>query len=70
MNAVILKQIGIYLLAVLEALLGLLTVWIGWLIDGIRPEIAVAFATIIGATEILLIFMISYIFKVKVDKVD
>lgn len=65
MEDVILRGVGIWLLSILEAIIVFLSFCIGHSLNGISPELAVLFASILGSTQILLVLIITKIFKIK-----
>ncbi len=64
MDDIVLKGLGVYLLAILSSVVAFLAFLIGHSVNGIPVEIAVFLGTIIGSSEILLILLIKHFFKI------
>lgn len=65
MAEVVMKSIGLYLLAVMESVVVFLAFMLGNLTNGfISPALAVLIGSLLAATQVLLVFLIKYYFKI------
>ncbi len=64
MDDVLLKGIGLYLLAILSSIIAFLAFLIGHSVNGIPVEFAVLLGSILGSSEVLLILVIKHYFKI------
>ncbi len=66
MDDVVMKGIGLYLMAILSSIVALGAFLVGHSVNGIPAEIAVMLGSILGSTEILLILLIRHFFKIRI----
>lgn len=64
MDNVVMKGVGLYLIAVLSAIVVFGAFLIGHSVNGIPAELAIMLGLILGSTETLLVLLIRHFFKI------
>lgn len=68
MNPVLMKGIGFWLMAILNAIILYAAYWIGHLANGLEPMFVSLIISILMATEILLVLIIRYFFRLPEEE--
>ena len=69
MNIIILKGIGIYLLAIIESVVIFLAFMLGKWTNGLDIELAIFIGSLLSATQVLIILIIKYFFKLDENSI-
>lgn len=65
MAEVIMKSFGLYLLMVLESIVVFLAFMLGKWTNGLPAELAIMIGSILAATQVLLVVIIKWYFKIE-----
>ena len=67
---VILKGLGFWLLAVVNAVIVFISYFIGHMANGLDPMLVSLIITILMSSEVLVVLMIRYFFKIKEEDLE
>ena len=65
MEDTIQKEIGYYILAVIIAGMSFVEFYLAKITNGCPPELTVLFASLLGSTQVIVIFIVKYYFKIS-----
>ena len=64
MAEIVMKSIGLYLLAIMESIVVFLAFMLGKWTNGLEPALALLIGSLLAATQVLFVFLIKYYFKI------
>jgi len=64
MEAITMKNIGIWLLALLESIIVFCAFWLGKITDGLDPAFGILIGSVLSASQVLIVLLIRKYFKV------